>query len=306
MLTGNPTTGGTYALHVAAGDVAFGVQPTGSDFDPGFVELRAVNSSGSTATGFTVNFNWVARNNEARASNLTFSWSTDGTTFTSVAAAALTTGAAADASPVFAETARSVEITGLSVASGSAFFVRWSHASTGSNNRDEVGIDDVTIDAIVAPPPAGPSISISPATLAQAEGNVGTTSYAFTVTRSDTSADTGVMVTIAVGTGFDAADIASVTVGGIAVPGFALGTAFNVPLTGAATSAVVTVSVVADTTVEANETFTVTLSSPTGGYVLGAAAAATGTVTNDDVVGPSVPTVTIRSRRSRATTTSRR
>ncbi len=94
-------------------------------------------------------------------------------------------------------------------------------------------------------------------------------------------------VTITGGAGFDAADIQVVTVDGVPVPGFVLGTPFTVSLLGSATSASVVVNVAGDATNEADETFTLTLSAPTGGYAL-ATAAATDTITNDDAPLPTV------------------
>ena len=49
------------------------------------------------------------------------------------------------------------------------------------------------------------------------------------------------------------------------------------------TSKVITINVSGDTTVEPNESFTVTLANPTNGATL-TTATATGTITNDDVV----------------------
>ncbi|PRC51841.1 hypothetical protein C6A85_61995, partial [Mycobacterium sp. ITM-2017-0098] len=50
------------------------------------------------------------------------------------------------------------------------------------------------------------------------------------------------------------------------------------------TSQQISVAVVGDTVVESNETFTVTLSSPTGATI--ADGSAVGTITNDDVATP--------------------
>ena len=122
-----------------------------------------------------------------------------------------------------------------------------------------------------------PVVSIANATVA--EGNSGTTNAAFTVTLSKAS-------TRPVTVGYSTAN-------GTATAGQDF-TATSGTLTFAAgvTSAKVNVAVLGDTAVEANETFTVTLSAPSGATL--GAANATGTVTNDDtavVVTP--PTVSI-------------
>jgi predicted extracellular nuclease len=131
-----------------------------------------------------------------------------------------------------------------------------------------------------APPP--PTISISPASASSPEGDTGSSPVAFSITRSDTTVDGSVQATITGGPGFDAADIASVTVDGQAIAGFTPGSPFTVNLSGAAPSTALVVNVSGDTAVEANETFTVTLSSPASGYALGSASTAAATVLNDD------------------------
>ncbi len=91
------TAAGLYAATVSAGDIAPVVQPTGAEFDAGgFFEARIQNTTGATVSDFDVGFNWVVRNNAPRASDLTLSYSTDGTSFTSVAAGGLTTIGEAD------------------------------------------------------------------------------------------------------------------------------------------------------------------------------------------------------------------
>ncbi|OEJ67243.1 Calx-beta domain-containing protein [Magnetovibrio blakemorei] len=103
-----------------------------------------------------------------------------------------------------------------------------------------------------------------------AEGNSGTTAMVFTVTRSgDTSEASTVAYALTSPNGGSGADL----VGGVLPSGtlsFGVGE----------TSKTVTVDVVGDTVVEADETFTLTLSSPSKGVVTGATASAT--ITNDD------------------------
>ena len=177
-------------------------------------------------------------------------------------------------------TSLATSLTGLSILSGQSFWIRWVDVDA-TNADDGLAIDDFSLTAFSAPP-AADNISIAPTTITQNEGNSGTTPFAFTVTRSSTTANTSVEVTITGGTGFTAADIASVTVDGVPVSGFALGTAFTVALSGSATTANVVVNIAGDTDVEANESFTVTLANPTAGYSL-LTGSATGNVTNDDV-----------------------
>ena len=143
-----------------------------------------------------------------------------------------------------------------------------------AGNDELIGIDDilVTSDAQVV---ANPGIlSIDDATVV--EGNTGTSPISFVVNRSGGSAGAvSVTYTVSFGTA-DSAD-------------FAAGTIFTgaVNFADGETSKTITLNVAGDTLVEADESFTVTLSAATGGATIGDGIAS-GTITNDDVapVGP--------------------
>ncbi len=110
-----------------------------------------------------------------------------------------------------------------------------------------------------------PTVSIASASVA--EGNSGSSIAAFTVTLSKASTRS---VTVGYGTGNGTATAGSDYTATSGTLTFAPGV----------TSTKVNVAVIGDTAVEANETFTVTLSAPSG-VTLGNATA-TGTITNDD------------------------
>ncbi|MFM9032973.1 MAG: Calx-beta domain-containing protein, partial [Mycobacterium sp.] len=116
--------------------------------------------------------------------------------------------------------------------------------------------------------PTGPSVSISPASVSVAEGVSGTATAQFTVSLTQASASE-----VTVGYGTD---------NGTAVAGQDY-TAVSGALTFAAgeTSKSITVDVLGDGVVEADETFSLSLASPSGA-ALGAVYAATVTIVNDD------------------------
>jgi aryl-phospho-beta-D-glucosidase BglC (GH1 family) len=126
---------------------------------------------------------------------------------------------------------------------------------------------NLTVNGVaVSTPPTTPSISIADTTVT--EGNGGTSNASFTVTLSKvTNTPVTVNYTTASGTATAGSDFTS-----------AAGT-----LTFAAgvTSQTVTVKITGDTTVEANETFSVALSNPSGATI--SRGTASGTITNDDV-----------------------
>ncbi|EHB55226.1 glycoside hydrolase family 5 [Mycolicibacterium rhodesiae JS60] len=115
-------------------------------------------------------------------------------------------------------------------------------------------------------PPTRPSLSIADTTVA--EGNAGTSNATFTVTVSKSST-TPVTVNYATSNGTATAGADFTTATGTLT--------FNPGMT----SQTVTVKITGDTAVEAAETFTVALSSPTGATI--ARGTATATITNDDV-----------------------
>jgi hypothetical protein len=120
-------------------------------------------------------------------------------------------------------------------------------------------------------PPVLPTLSIS--SVSNAEGNAGNTPFTFTVTLSAASATP---VTVSYAT----ADGSATAAGSDYLP--ASGVLTFLP--GGPLSQTITVNGVGDLTVEANETFTVTLSAPSGATV--ATPQGTGTLVNDDSAGP--------------------
>ncbi|MFM8890729.1 MAG: Calx-beta domain-containing protein, partial [Planctomycetia bacterium] len=121
-------------------------------------------------------------------------------------------------------------------------------------------------------PDTGTTVAIAAADASKSEGDSGTTSFTFTVTRSGTTTGTTSLNWAVAGSGTNPA-AASDFVGGTLPSGllsFAAGE----------TSKTITVNVAGDLAIESDETFTVTLSSATGGSI--ATASAVGTILNDD------------------------
>ena len=117
-----------------------------------------------------------------------------------------------------------------------------------------------------------PKLSISENGAFQAEWNRGSTPFEFTVARTGDSNSAANATFSVTGSGFNPADTADF--GGAFPSG-------SVSFAAGETSKKVTINVTADTTFEANEDFTVTLSNPTGAN-LGTRSAAQGSIQNDD------------------------
>jgi hypothetical protein len=123
--------------------------------------------------------------------------------------------------------------------------------------------------------PLLPTLSISGPTLGQLEGNIGSTAHAFTITRSgDLNIASSVAWTVA---GNGANPVNGLDFAGAQLPSglalFAVGqTTFPLSIT-----------VVGDGMVEADEVFSVTLSSPTGAHLSPTGSQATSQILNDDL-----------------------
>ncbi|WP_159351486.1 Calx-beta domain-containing protein [Roseomonas harenae] len=135
------------------------------------------------------------------------------------------------------------------------------------------------IDIIIEGGATGSSLSISDP-LALFEGNSGSTTFTYTVTRSgDTSGASSASWSV-MGSGSNPAG-ASDFVGGLP--------SGTVSFAAGETSKTITVTVAADAEIEQDETFTLTLSSPSAGTTI-TSSTSTGTIRNDDVAGGTTPT----------------
>ncbi|MEI6257766.1 MAG: Calx-beta domain-containing protein, partial [Planctomycetota bacterium] len=124
-----------------------------------------------------------------------------------------------------------------------------------------------------------PSIAIAAASADKAEGTGGgTTPFTFTATRSGDLAGASSVYWAVTGSGGNQASAADFA--GSVLPSGSMSFAAN------EATKTITVNVSADSTVESDEGFTVTLSAPTGA-TLGTPASATGTIRNDDLPPPS-------------------
>jgi hypothetical protein len=127
------------------------IQPGGSDFAPGTLTLRIQNNGTTNITQIAISYNLFVRNDQGRANSFNFSYSTDNVTYTPVPALDYTTPEAADAAgyvQVGTSPSRSTTISGLNIAPGGFFYIRWSSADvSGAGSRDEIALDDISVTA---------------------------------------------------------------------------------------------------------------------------------------------------------------
>jgi hypothetical protein len=145
--SGGVSSGGFYAFETLTSNYSLGFQPTGSDFSPGTITLRTQNQTGATITAIYLSYIIYVLNNEDRTNTLNFEYSTDDTTYTPVGSLDFTSTETQDGSPSWISNNRSTNVSGLSIADGEYFYLRWASDNVGgSGSQDEFAIDDITLN----------------------------------------------------------------------------------------------------------------------------------------------------------------
>lgn len=143
---GGETEDGVYAFLVGDNNYALGVQPATGEFSPGTITLRFQNQTVTPITSVSVGYKVYVYNDEAGSNSLNFSWSSNNTSYTDVAALSHTTTAAADAGPGWKAYYKVATIP-VSVAANGYGYIRWSGAAVSGTAYDEIAIDDIVIVA---------------------------------------------------------------------------------------------------------------------------------------------------------------
>ncbi len=153
---GSVTTGvvthGIYAFTELPGSVAnpaLMVQSSDTEFSPGSITLRIRNNGTSNITQLQVEYNLFVRNDENKSSSFNFSHSLDNVVFQDEALLDYASPETADALEwvsVGLAPSRSLIITGLNIAPGAMYYLRWSSEEiSGTGNSDEFGLDDIRV-----------------------------------------------------------------------------------------------------------------------------------------------------------------
>ncbi|HEX5702834.1 MAG TPA: Calx-beta domain-containing protein [Pyrinomonadaceae bacterium] len=273
---GGSTTGDTYSYGTGTStERALGGLQTGT-------LVPTIGAFYRNDTGATLNSLQISYTGEqwrlgtaSRTDQLDFQYSTNATslttgTWTDVNALDFTTpntttAGAKDGNNAANRTAITNTITGLSIAPGATFWIRWTDFNA-SGADDGLAVDDFSITAGVDTP----ALSINNVT--QAETNSGTTTFNFTVSLTSPAPPGGVSFTINTADG--TTDPANAGSDYVAIINGSGSIAQN------GTSTTISVTVNGDTDIEPNETFFVNLTGVTGATVTDAQGL--GTITNDD------------------------
>ena len=162
---GGVTTGGVYAFTVG-GNPFVGFQPSGSDFNPGNFYINVVNNTGSTIDTFDIDYDIMVRNDQGRSSTFNFAYAVanvnttagSGTdpgdlSFTSVSSLDYTSPLASTSPTTFSTVDRAAGDIDVNVLDGQSIVLRFSSADVaGSGSRDELGVDNIVLNATVPEP----------------------------------------------------------------------------------------------------------------------------------------------------------
>ena len=224
---------GTGTLTSASGGGAYlfidGDRVTGTDKSIGFLSSNTftsprsilfgfTNDTGASINALTLGWQYEKYRNGTRAFDWKFYGSTDGSTWSSVAAGDKAYPADATSSPVaiITSTMSGVTLSGLSIGTSGAYYVRWDYAGlAGSSSGQALGIDNLSMSASTGPIVTG---SWWAPTASQGIGGSGTWS-ASAATFATTVAGTATGMLVPSGTAVFAGVAGTVTVAGTVSPG---------------------------------------------------------------------------------------
>ncbi|OYW60632.1 MAG: hypothetical protein B7Z30_03865 [Rhizobiales bacterium 12-68-15] len=239
------------------------------DSAPGTLPAVSIaDLSVSEGNGEHMHFMFMVTLDKASTGTVTVNYATAGGTAQAGSDFASTTGTVTFAP---GETSKMihVDILGDTVVEANETFTVSLSGPSGATIADGTATGTILNDDSSAPPVATPAISIGDLTVS--EGNGDHVHFMFTVTLDQPSTGT---VTVNYATANGTAQAGSDYVAGTGTLTFAPGE----------TSKTIHVDILGDTVAEANETFTVSLSGPSGATI--ADGTATGTIVNDDAAAP--------------------
>jgi hypothetical protein len=146
--SGGVSSGGLYAFETSAVNRVLGIQATGSDFSPGWIQLSIATATSERL--WRLSFDWWVFNDKTRSSRLQTEVSIDGILFAPLPAGELTTPMLPAESPLWRVHSRLLEMAFETASTN--LWVRWTADDfAGSGSRDEFGIDNIRIQAGQAP-----------------------------------------------------------------------------------------------------------------------------------------------------------
>lgn len=152
--TGTPSAGGRYnwGNGTTTTDRSIGFMTSGGYASPNSIMAYCQNNTGTTMSAVTIAFDYERYRVNTAACSVTFFYSTDGSTWTAATAGdsgAFATGTSSYTFTGGTTVSKSFTLSGLSVASSGALYLRWNFNTTGTNSQG-VGLDNFSITAVNA------------------------------------------------------------------------------------------------------------------------------------------------------------
>jgi len=269
---GTVTTGGIYSLPVPAPNKIW-VQPTADDFTPGSLTLRLLNGTPSMLGQLVIQYVAFASNDEDRSNSLVCAFSPDNITYTEIPGSTFVSPELMDL--LYYEEAFELILSGLSIAPGDEFYIRWTGDDVGgAGSRDEFGLNGFAFTGYEAV--ATPEFVFSDSSITVPE-SAGAVSFEVTLTESSDCT---------LSLGYDPASTAT--------PAFDYGlTGFVVEFTaGGATTIEVPVGIVDDLETEITELGIIYVTDISGACVAGVPDAINIYIEDNDAIVPPIASFT--------------
>lgn len=154
VLTG-VSAGGTYnfanGITASATDRSLGFLTSGGFTSPRTIMLQITNNTGSTISSLSITFDYEKYRSGTRQFDWTFFSGSDGSTWSSNTNGDQSYSADANNTTISnppTTISKSVSITGLSIANGNSYYIRWTFTGlAGSTNSQGIGIDNFSVTA---------------------------------------------------------------------------------------------------------------------------------------------------------------
>ncbi|MGB1004064.1 MAG: lamin tail domain-containing protein [Salibacteraceae bacterium] len=150
--SGGEFSGGLYAFEIAAGDTALGIQGTGSDFTPGDLELKVINTTGNAVDSVFIGYDLYVNNDADRGNTFNLSYSINGAAFVPVTALDFTSTELSQGSVMWVNNPKSAGIN-VTMANNDTIIFQWaSDDAIGGGGRDEFALDNIVVNMSPAAP----------------------------------------------------------------------------------------------------------------------------------------------------------
>lgn len=152
---GDEVDTGMYAFNVGTAideNYTLGIQPGGTDFNPGTITLRIHNQTGVPMTSVNIGYKVYVYNDQASSTKIAFNYSSDhsgtGTYSSPITTLDVDSPTTADLAPGWKAYYRVATINSLNIAKDKYFYIRWTGSSSPTTGLiDEFAIDDIEVIA---------------------------------------------------------------------------------------------------------------------------------------------------------------